>query len=106
MWHVIWLYVRQEWLLASGNVIVRDKEMNHHITKRSDGKWHVKGEGNKRASVATDTQKEAISLEREILRKQQGELVKVKPLAFHRFDKKNQQDMISPLSSRQVKYLK
>ena len=43
--------MRQEWLLASGNVIVRDKEMNHHITKRSDGKWHVKGEGNKRASV-------------------------------------------------------
>lgn len=37
--------------------------MNHHITKRPDGKWQVKGEGNKRASVVTNTQKEAIDLE-------------------------------------------
>ena len=74
MWHVIWLYMRQEWLLASGNFIVRGKDMNHHITKRPDGKWQVKGEGNKRASVVTDTQKEAINLGREISRKQQGEL--------------------------------
>lgn len=48
--------------------------MNHHITKRPDGKWQVKGEGNKRASVITDTQKEAIDLERKISRNHHGEL--------------------------------
>ena len=48
--------------------------MNHHITKRPDGKWQVKGEGNKRASVVTNTQREAIHLGREISRNQHGEL--------------------------------
>lgn len=48
--------------------------MNHHITKRPDGKWQVKGEGNQRASVVTDTQREAINLGREISRNQRGEL--------------------------------
>ena len=48
--------------------------MNHHRTKRPDGKWQVKGEGNKRASVVTNTQREAIHLGREISRNQHGEL--------------------------------
>ena len=34
---------------------------NQHVTKRSDGNWQVRGEGNSRATVVTKTQREAIS---------------------------------------------
>ena len=37
--------------------------------------WQVKGEGNSKATVVTDTQKEAISIAREIARNQNSELI-------------------------------
>lgn len=48
---------------------------NQHVTKHSDGGWQVKGEGNTRATAKTDTQKEAISIARDISRNQESELV-------------------------------
>lgn len=49
--------------------------MNQHVTRRPDGNWQVKGEGNKRATVVTSTQKEAIAIATDIARNQQSELV-------------------------------
>lgn len=40
-----------------------------------DGKWAVKGVGNQKYTAITETQKEAISIAREIARNQQSELV-------------------------------
>ena len=48
---------------------------NQHVTKRPDGNWQVKGEGNKRATAITNTQKDAISIATGIARKQKSELV-------------------------------
>lgn len=48
---------------------------DQHVTKHPDGGWQVKGEGNARATAKTDTQKEAISIAREISRNQESELV-------------------------------
>lgn len=48
---------------------------NQHVTPHPDGGWQVKGEGNKRATVRTNTQKEAINIAREISRNQASELV-------------------------------
>lgn len=48
---------------------------NQHVTPHPDGGWQVKGEGNKRASVRTNTQKEAINIAREISRNLASELV-------------------------------
>lgn len=48
---------------------------NQHVTPRSDGKWQVKGENNQRATVVTETQKDAISKARDIARNQQSELL-------------------------------
>jgi uncharacterized protein YdaT len=48
---------------------------NQHVTPRPDGQWQVKGEGNTRATAVTSTQREAISIAREIARNQQSELV-------------------------------
>lgn len=45
-----------------------------HVTKHPDG-WQVKGEGNKKATVVTDTQKEAIKAAKTIAQNQKTELV-------------------------------
>jgi uncharacterized protein YdaT len=42
---------------------------------RHGDKWAVKGEGNKRATKVTDTQKQAISLAKEIAQNQKSELI-------------------------------
>lgn len=47
---------------------------NQHVTPHPDGGWQVKGAGNSRATVRTDTQAEAISIAREIARNQGSEL--------------------------------
>lgn len=48
---------------------------NQHVTRRPDGNWQVKGEGNKRPTAVTSTQKESISIATGIARNQQSELV-------------------------------
>lgn len=48
---------------------------NQHVTKRSDGNWQVRGEGNVRATVVTKTQREAISKARDIAINQRAEVV-------------------------------
>lgn len=48
---------------------------NEHVTKRDDGKWQVKGEGNKRASAITNTQAEAIVIARDLAMKNKSELL-------------------------------
>ena len=48
---------------------------NQHITPHPDGGWQVKGAGNSRATVRTDTQIEAINIGRGIARNQGSELV-------------------------------
>ena len=52
---------------------------NQHVTPHPDGGWHVKGEGNERATVRTSTQKEAIDRAREISRNQGSELIIHRP---------------------------
>ena len=47
---------------------------NQHVTPHPDGGWQVKGAGNSRATVRTDTQAEAIAVAREIARNQESEL--------------------------------
>lgn len=47
---------------------------NQHVIPKS-GKWQVKGEGNSRATVITDTQKQAISIARNIAMNQNSELL-------------------------------
>lgn len=51
---------------------------NQHVTPK-DGKWQVKGAGNRRASVIFDTQQEAINKAREIAIKQKTEVVIHRP---------------------------
>ena len=53
---------------------------NQHVVPHPDGGWQVKGEGNIRATVRTDTQREAIDRARSIARNQGSELV------IHRLD--------------------
>lgn len=48
---------------------------NQHITPHKDGGWQVKGEGNTRATVRTETQAEAITIGRDIAIKNKSELV-------------------------------
>ena len=48
---------------------------NQHITPHPRGGWQVKGAGNSRATVRTNTQKQAIDVGRAIARNQQSELV-------------------------------
>ena len=38
---------------------------NQHVTPHPDGGWQVKGAGNSRATVRTETQKEAIDIARD-----------------------------------------
>lgn len=47
---------------------------NQWVVKHSD-KWAVRGEGNKRVTKVTDTQKEAIDLAKEIAKNQESELI-------------------------------
>lgn len=48
---------------------------NQHVTKHPMGGWQVKGAGNSKATVWTETQKQAIRLGREIAAHQKAELV-------------------------------
>ena len=48
---------------------------NQHVTPHPDGGWQVKGSGNSRATVRTNTQSEAVSIARDIAINQQSELV-------------------------------
>ena len=48
---------------------------NQHVLPHPDGGWQVKGAGNSRATVRTETQLESISTARTIAKNQQSELV-------------------------------
>lgn len=48
---------------------------NQHVTLHPEGGWQVKGEGNSRATVRTETQKEAAEIARRIAINQQSELL-------------------------------
>ncbi|HRP30824.1 MAG TPA: DUF2188 domain-containing protein [Agriterribacter sp.] len=50
-----------------------------HVTPHHDGGWQVKGAGNEKATVITDTQKEAIEIAREIAINQKSEVVIHRP---------------------------
>lgn len=52
---------------------------NQHVTPHPNGGWQVKGEGNTKASVRTNTQTEAIGIARSISRNQGSELVIHRP---------------------------
>ena len=52
---------------------------NQHITPHPNGCQQVKGAGNSRATVRTETQKQAIDIGRSIARNQQSELVIHRP---------------------------
>lgn len=47
---------------------------NQHVTPHPDGGWQVKGAGNSKATIRTETQAEAIAIAREIARNQESEL--------------------------------
>lgn len=47
---------------------------NQHVAKHPAGGWQVKGAGNSRATVRTSTQREAITIARDIARNQKSEL--------------------------------
>ena len=51
------------------------KGKNQHVTTHPDGGWQVRGEGNRRATIRTSTQAEAIKIAREISKNQGSELV-------------------------------
>ena len=48
---------------------------NQHVVPHTDGGWQVKGEGNSRATVRTETQREAIERARSIAQNQGSELI-------------------------------
>ena len=48
---------------------------NQHVTPHPDGGWQVKGVGNSKATIRTNTQAEAIAVAREIARNQESELI-------------------------------
>lgn len=52
---------------------------NQHVTPHPDGGWQVKGAGNEKATVRTDTQAQAIEKGREIAKNQGSELVIHRP---------------------------
>jgi len=47
---------------------------NQHVTPHPGGGWQVKGAGNERATIKTETQSQAINIGREIARNQGSEL--------------------------------
>lgn len=52
---------------------------NQHVTPHHDGGWQVKGAGNQKATIITDTQKQAIEIAREIAINQKSEVVIHRP---------------------------
>lgn len=52
---------------------------NQHVTPHPNGGWQVKGAGNSRATVRTNTQTQAINIGRTISRNQGSELVIHRP---------------------------
>ena len=52
---------------------------NQHVSPHPFGGWQVKGAGNSRATVRTDTQAKAISIAREIAQNQGSELIIHRP---------------------------
>lgn len=48
---------------------------NQHVTPHPNGGWQVKGAGNSRATVRTETQREAIAEARTIARNQKSEMI-------------------------------
>lgn len=48
---------------------------NQHVTPHKDGGWQVKGAGNSRATVRTETQSAAIKIAREIAINNNSEVV-------------------------------
>lgn len=48
---------------------------NQHVVPHGTKKWAVKGEGNQKNTVITNTQKEAIERAREIAKKHESELL-------------------------------
>lgn len=48
---------------------------SQHVTPHPNGGWQVKGGGNKKATVITKTQKEAIQIAKNIAKNNQSELV-------------------------------
>lgn len=48
---------------------------NQHVTRHPNGGWQVKGAGNSRATVRTETKSDAINIARGIARNQRAELV-------------------------------
>lgn len=48
---------------------------NQHVTPHPDGGWQVKGAGNSKATVITDTKQQAIDKAREIAKNQGSELI-------------------------------
>ena len=47
---------------------------NQHVTRHPAGGWQVKGAGNERATVRTDTQAQATTIAKSIAQNQQSEL--------------------------------
>lgn len=52
---------------------------NQHVTPHPNGGWQVKGAGNTKATVRTNTQAEAIGIARPISRNQGSELIIHRP---------------------------
>ncbi len=52
---------------------------NYHVTKRHDGRWQVKGEGNTRATAIANTQAEAIEIGKTYTAKQGSKLFVHRP---------------------------
>jgi hypothetical protein len=48
---------------------------NQHVVPTGDGKWGIRGEGNKKVTKKTPTQSEAISIARDIAKNQSSEVV-------------------------------
>lgn len=48
---------------------------NQHVTPHKDGGWQVKGAGNQRATVRTETQAEAIKIARDIAINNNSEVI-------------------------------
>jgi len=63
----------------ANNKEVRNIGKNQHVTPHSEGGWQVKGAGNSRATVRTETQAEATAIARGIAKNQQSELLIHRP---------------------------
>ena len=48
---------------------------NQHVVPAGNGKWGVRGEGNKKLTRKTNTQRESIEIAREIANNQKSEVV-------------------------------